>query len=72
MKIQAIFGTLVTLAVAALAVPVENVSERVALSGDQLKSIVNVLKNNGNPDILAPDQSISCTVAYTLALSIVP
>lgn len=70
MKFQATFGTLVTLAVAALAVPVENVSERVVLSGDQLKSIINVFKNSGKPDILAPDQTISCSVAYTLALSI--
>ncbi|KAJ5438259.1 uncharacterized protein N7458_009257 [Penicillium daleae] len=69
MKFQATFGTLVTLAVAALAVPVENVSERVVLSGDQLKSIINVFKNSGKPDILAPDQTISCSVAYTLALS---
>jgi hypothetical protein len=72
MKFQAIVGSLVSLAVAALAVPVENVTERVVFSGDQLKSMVNVFRNHGNPDILAPDQSISCTVSYTLALSTHP
>ena len=69
MKFQTISGTLVSLAVAALAVPVENVSERVVFNGDQLKSFVDIFRVNGKPNILAPDQSISCTVAYTLALS---
>lgn len=72
MKFQVIIGSLVSLTVAAMAVPVENVTERVVFSGDQLKSMINVLKNNGKADILAPNQSISCTVAYTLALSIYP
>jgi hypothetical protein len=72
MKFQIIVGSLASLAVAALAVPVENVTERVVFNGDHLKGLINVLKNNGRPDILAPDQSISCTVAYTLALSNTP
>jgi hypothetical protein len=72
MKFQAVFGTLVSLAVAALAVPVENASERVVLSGDELKGIINAMKSHGKPDALAADQSIACTVAYTLALSTGP
>lgn len=69
MKFQAVFGTLVSLGVVAFAVPVEHISERVVLNGDQLKSIVDAFKVNGVPNVLAPDQSISCTVAYALALS---
>ncbi|KAF3392804.1 hypothetical protein F1880_008602 [Penicillium rolfsii] len=69
MKFQLIVGSLASLAVAAMAVPVENITERVVFTGDQLKSMMNVLNKNGKADILAPNQSISCNVVYTLALS---
>lgn len=67
MKFQAILGALASLSVSALAVPVDNVSERVVLRGDQIKSLTQVL--HGKPDVLAPDQSISCNITYTLELS---
>lgn len=72
MKFQDIVASLASLAVAAMAVPVENVTERVVFKADQLKGLINALRNNGRPDILAPDQTISCSVAYTLALGTYP
>lgn len=69
MKLQAILATLASLTVAALAIPVDNVSDRVILRGDQIKSLVQAIRAPGVPDVLAPDQSISCNITYALSMS---
>lgn len=68
MKFQAILATLASLTVAALAIPVDNVSERVTLRGDEIKSLVHAIRGAGVPDVLGPDQSISCNITYSLAI----
>lgn len=69
MKFQAILATLASLTVAALAIPVDNVSERVTLRGDEIKSLVHAIRGPGVPDVLAPDQSIACNITYSLSMS---
>ncbi|KAJ5151092.1 uncharacterized protein N7482_010344 [Penicillium canariense] len=66
MKFQTALGALLALAVAASAAPVSSVSKTVELSGNQLKGVLSAL---GKGDLLAANQVITCSVAYTLALS---
>lgn len=68
---KATFGTLFTLLVAASAAPFRESSNQVAkFSGSQLQSLLNVLAIHNVHGALDVDQNISCTVAYTLSLSI--
>ena len=69
MKFQVILATLASLTVAALAIPVDNISERVTLRGDEIKSLVRAIRAPGVPEVLAPDQSISCNISYSLSMS---
>lgn len=70
---KATFGTLFTLLVAASAAPFREQSSQVAkFSGNQLQSLLSVLAVHNVHGALDVDQNISCTVAYTLALSILP
>jgi hypothetical protein len=66
MKFQVILGALASLAIAASAAPTTGPVSSVKLSQVQVKDLADVLKVQ---DKLAADQTISCTVAYTLALS---
>lgn len=63
MKFQVILGAL---AIAASAAPTTGTVTSVKLSQVQVKDLAEVLKVQ---DKLAADQTITCTVAYTLALS---
>ncbi|KAJ5894895.1 hypothetical protein N7495_006586 [Penicillium taxi] len=65
MQLQRILAALVSLSIAVSAAP----SRLVAPNGAQVQSVTAILKGQGNADTLAADQSISCTVAYTLSLS---
>ncbi|KAJ5667881.1 uncharacterized protein N7477_006451 [Penicillium maclennaniae] len=65
MQFQVILGTL-ALAMMTSAVPTAPAVESVKLSQVQVKNLLDVLKTQST---LAADQAISCTVAYTLALS---
>ena len=69
MKIQAILAMLASLTVTALAIPVDNISERVTLRGDEIKSLIRAIRAPGVPEVLAPDQSISCNISYFLSMS---
>lgn len=63
MKFQLALGTLVSLFMAANAAPTASQSSELKLSGSQLQSLASVLNVN---DVA---ETISCTVAYSLALS---
>jgi hypothetical protein len=66
MKFQVILGALASLAIAASAAPTAGPVNSIKLSQVQVKALADVLKVQ---DKLAADQTISCDVAYTLALS---
>ena len=71
---KATFGALLTMLVAASASPISSSSHpsSVQIAGSQLQSLINVLASHSSAsrqDIEQIDQNISCTVAYTLALS---
>lgn len=65
MKFQIILGAL-ALAITTSAAPAAGAVNSVKLSQVQVKNFFDVLKLQ---DKLAADQTISCTVAYSLALS---
>lgn len=65
MKFQFILGAL-ALAITTSAAPAAGAVESVKLSQVQVKNLLDVLKVQ---DKLSADQTISCSVAYTLALS---
>jgi len=70
---KATFGALLTMLVAASAAPYSSSpSSSIQLSGKQIQSLASVLAVHSiasKQDIDQVDQNISCTVAYTLALS---
>ncbi|KAJ5102814.1 hypothetical protein N7532_003343 [Penicillium argentinense] len=68
MKVQA-FGALFSLLAAASAAPVTSVSNQLSLSSKQLQSLLSVLAAHDVASTQQVEQSISCAVAYTLALS---
>ncbi|KAJ5299269.1 hypothetical protein N7476_010826 [Penicillium atrosanguineum] len=65
MKFQLILGAL-ALAITTSAAPTATTVDSVKLSNVQVKNLFDVLKVHSK---LAADQSINCTVAYTLALT---
>jgi hypothetical protein len=64
MKFQIIIGAL-AVAITASAAPTAAAVENVKLSQVHVKNLLDVLKTQST---LAADQTISCSVAYTLAL----
>ncbi|KAJ5232891.1 hypothetical protein N7468_005847 [Penicillium chermesinum] len=64
-------GAFVSLCAVASAFPFAAPSSGLELSGNKLKSLVDVLRANGgniNFDVDQSDQNISCVVSYTLTL----
>lgn len=66
---KATFGTLFTLLAAVSAAPFSTPASHFTFSGHQLDSLLSVLSVHNVHSKLDVDQNISCTVAYTLALS---
>jgi hypothetical protein len=69
MKAQTILGALIPLLVTVNAASSDAGVKSLRLSGAELQNLANVVKSHGLADKFAADQSINCTVAYTLALS---
>lgn len=69
MKAQAILGALLPVLLTANAATSDESMKTVRLSGAELENLADVIKSHGLADKLAANQNISCTVAYTLALS---
>ncbi|KAJ5198458.1 uncharacterized protein N7498_007575 [Penicillium cinerascens] len=65
MKFQFILGAL-ALAITTSAAPTAGAVDSIKLSQVQVKNLLDVLKVQGT---LSADQTISCSVAYSLALS---
>lgn len=66
MKAQTVVATLISVCVAASAVPASSGYKTVELSGSQLQSALAKSNKGASFDV---DQVINCTVSYTLALS---
>jgi hypothetical protein len=69
MKAQTILGVLIPFLVTANAASSDAGMKSLRLSGAELQDLADVVKSHGLADKVATDQSINCTVAYTLALS---
>jgi hypothetical protein len=69
MKAQAILGALLPVLLTANAASIDESVKTVRLSGAELRKLAEVVESHGLVDMLVANQNISCTVAYTLALS---
>jgi hypothetical protein len=69
MKAQVIFGALLPFFLYVNAASNDQSVKTLRLSGAELKDLADLVKSHGLADRLAADQSISCSVNYTLALS---
>lgn len=69
MKAQSILGALIPFLVTANAASRDADVKSLRLSGAELQNLADMVKSHGLADRLAADQSINCTVSYTLALS---
>ncbi|KAF3384320.1 hypothetical protein F1880_001854 [Penicillium rolfsii] len=69
MKAQTVLGALVSFLVAANATSSDVDMKSLKLSGAELQNLADMVERHGLAGRLAADQSINCTVAYTLALS---
>ncbi|KAJ5890481.1 uncharacterized protein N7473_006709 [Penicillium subrubescens] len=70
MRTLTILGALIPFLVTANAASSDAGVKTLRLSGAELQNLADVVKSHSLVDKLAADQSITCIVAYTLALKI--